>query len=152
MTSVWSDMKGSTIWESVLSDLISNTLFSVSLSCGVQCLLKAAQVQSSTVLPVTPPVRSRFMEDVILKSHFDAGVSFTCTRLHTLIYTLLSCLHLQENFVVNPLNKKPFRDKCGLTWLAAQPIWSLCRRNITRDRWAILERTFQNRSLNITVI
>ena len=41
-TWVWSDMKGSTVWESGPSNLVSYTLFSVSRSCGVQCLSKVA--------------------------------------------------------------------------------------------------------------
>lgn len=61
--SVWSDMKGSTIWGSGLSDLISNTLFSVPLNCGARCLLKVPLVQSHSAPPMTPQVRRRFWKD-----------------------------------------------------------------------------------------
>lgn len=36
------------------------------LKCGVQCLLKAAQVQSDSVLPVTTLVRGRFRDRLFL--------------------------------------------------------------------------------------
>lgn len=78
------------------------------LNCGVQCLLKPAQVQSDSVLPVTTLVRGRFRDRLfLLKVSITNG---THTHSHT-VCNLISCLHLYKTFVISLFDKKPFAIK-----------------------------------------